>query len=652
MGAYVSTQNCAAHHGIIPNCSITLSSDGSEVVGLGESTPGRFQGDPDIAGIGVLGAFISVTVFALFMSIVSTLWWSTKNIFKPELRLTRQEKEQKDWKLSISGILESLIATCSDQQVFTGGAYAITLRYAKACTVSAYHYNVVANILLVTCATHLMAATVSRHYWEHLYVGALRMVVTTLVFIITGVLLSNQGSGSLGFPTEVPLFTETSSLMLLPAACFQSGDFLFGDEIERTLQAGSLDAFFGGQIHGWTNFLVMFLFYLVAVFISLGRLIRRGIGQKGWRNTFATSLEKTFPPLFRAKRFFYALFGLYLAAGIAISCWTVIVAGLYVFQLRRWVDQSIWIDRSRNTNPENDPSTFGQLVPMLLMSLTVFTFLTIISERIHARRNRNRCDDTAVLTIGPGNPHDDDHESGSGSGHYSDKGKATNIGIAIAESDVHAEPLVEIPLDNHRSPSGGGSSGASTRHNIPVTASSSRSAGMDYPRSEPTAVDTRSSPHGSRKHSEAGTPYLPPVGSFSSPLVMNTNPNTSTSTNINTNPNASGWHSPLGSEGWWWQSPGQAGAGRSDENWFGTPPLLLSRGHEPPGHLPGSVSMSSSPPPPVPRKSPSREFAAQRGYSYTEGHPRPDGVRSGQGDGRDGMGTGLGLAGRGLNRTF
>lgn len=37
------------------------------------------------------------------------------------------------------------------------------------------------------------------------------------------------------------------------------------------------------------------------------------------------------------------------------------------------------IEKVNNRNPENDPSTFGQLVPLLLISLTVFTFLQIIS---------------------------------------------------------------------------------------------------------------------------------------------------------------------------------------------------------------------------------------------------------------------------------
>ncbi|KAH6651354.1 hypothetical protein F5144DRAFT_589589 [Chaetomium tenue] len=370
MGAYVSSANCAARHGLTPNCSIVLSEDNTTAVSLGGIEMGQFPGDPDIAGAGVLGAFLCVTVASLLLSIASSAWWSAKNIFGVVNRLTREEKAIKNWQISIAGIVEALVITCSDQQVFTGGAYVITLRYAKACSISAYHYNIVANILLVTCATHLMAVTVARHYWQHPYVGVLRITVTTLVFVITGVLLSNQGSGSLGFPTEIPSYTDQYSPMLLPAACFQTGDYTFDQEIKKAVKAGSATAFFTGQIHGWTNYLIMFLFYLIAVGVSLGRVIRRGMGRNGRRKKFVAGLKKMFPFLFVIKRFFYVIFGLYLLAGIALCGWTIANAAVYVLHLRSWVDKSGWMQLSNNGNPENDPSTFGQLVPVLLMSLT------------------------------------------------------------------------------------------------------------------------------------------------------------------------------------------------------------------------------------------------------------------------------------------
>jgi hypothetical protein len=264
---------------------------------------------------------------------------------RPASLTPSREKTLRNWQLSIAGIIEALIVTCSDQQVFTGGAYAITLRYAKACSISAYHYNIVANILLVTCATHLMAITVARHYWKHPFVGVLRIAVTSLLFIITGVLLANRDSEANRFPTRVPDDTEQYSLMLLPASCFQGGHLTFADEVQKTLKVGSAEAFFTGQLHGWPNYVIMFLFYMIAVAMSLGRIIRRGRGRDGKRKGFIHWLKRIFPFFFRIKRVFYLLFGCYLLAGIGVATWTVAAAAFYVFQLRWWVNNSGWYVR-------------------------------------------------------------------------------------------------------------------------------------------------------------------------------------------------------------------------------------------------------------------------------------------------------------------
>ncbi|KAK4107903.1 hypothetical protein N656DRAFT_462551 [Canariomyces notabilis] len=546
MGAYVSTANCAAHYGTPPNCTVIRSDDGLTAIALGDSTPGRFSGDPDIAGIGVLGAFLTTTVFSLLLSVANMFWWSIKYVLKPHLRITREEKALKNWQISIAGILETLCLTLSDQQVFTGGAYAITLRYAKACSISAYHYNVVANILLVTCATHLMAVTVSKHYWKHPYVGILRIIVTTLVYVITGVLLSNQGDGSLGFPTQVPPMTDQYNLMLLPAACFQSGEFLFGSEIKNALEAGSFQAFFTGQIHGWTNFLIMFLFFIIAVLVSLGRVIRRGTGHNGRRKRFIARVGKTLPFLFKAKRFFYFLFGLYLLAGIGISAWTVIDSALYVFELRRWVDHSVWLERVRNINPENDPSTFGQLVPLLLMSLTVFTFLTILSERIHARRKRASRLEYLASKRKPRSPGASSTAVQASDSHDNDGKSKTLIGVAISEwpdgtpTPPSSNIMYTIPLDSHSSSStctGTAAGSSAPAHSVKsggqrASASAFRSTGTltkpQHPHTQPQtpSASGRTPPLPSyiptneyTNRSVDGTPYLAPLGSFSSPLL-------------------------------------------------------------------------------------------------------------------------------------
>ena len=54
MRAFVSSENCAARHGITVNCTVDHpSNDTSKALSLGDISPGEFQGDPDIAGLGV-----------------------------------------------------------------------------------------------------------------------------------------------------------------------------------------------------------------------------------------------------------------------------------------------------------------------------------------------------------------------------------------------------------------------------------------------------------------------------------------------------------------------------------------------------------------------------------------------------------------------
>ncbi|KAK3940418.1 hypothetical protein QBC46DRAFT_288338 [Diplogelasinospora grovesii] len=462
MGAYVSIPQCAAHYGVTPNCSILPIPDDNNTtptpLALGDVTRGNFQPDPDIAGIGVLGAFVAVTLLSLLLSICGTVWWLLKYVFRCKSRLTPDEKQKKRGPVSISGILEHLVLSCSDQQVFTGGAYAITLRYAKGCSISAYHYNIVANMLLLTCATHLMAATIcrSRRYWEHRLVGVLRIIVTSLVYLVTGILLSNQGSGSDGFPTEVPPADATYSPMLLPAACFQSDASHFTTTVQQSFEGTAGGLLGGGQIFGWVQYLIMLLFYAFAVVVSIGRLLMRAGTRHG---KIGKKVRERAMQSDGLKRFWYCLFGLYLVAGNGIAVWTVVKSAWYIIRLRSWVDGSGWLQLSGSgKNPENDPSSFGQLVPMLLMSFTVFTFLQDISDRMkkkakehHDKHHPDHRGDHE------GNPRDDDGtwvqitNSTPGIGGYDhdgttpSEGSDKKLGVAITVTEKNDAAPDETP---------------------------------------------------------------------------------------------------------------------------------------------------------------------------------------------------------------
>jgi hypothetical protein len=69
---------------------VVLSKDNTTAISLGGIKVGEFNGDPDIAGAGVLGAFLIVTVVSLLLAIISSAWWATKNVFGVVNRLTRE----------------------------------------------------------------------------------------------------------------------------------------------------------------------------------------------------------------------------------------------------------------------------------------------------------------------------------------------------------------------------------------------------------------------------------------------------------------------------------------------------------------------------------------------------------------------------------
>ncbi|KAI1269672.1 hypothetical protein F5Y18DRAFT_422625 [Xylariaceae sp. FL1019] len=402
MGSYVSIPYCQAEYNITVDCSIRYengtridSFDGNwpEGVQLGGVSKGEFQGDSDIAGVGILGVFIAVTSFALAVSIVDVLWQVSKVCGK---RRSRRRESKKDEiakttrRVSVSDILETLVLACSDQQVFTGAAYAITLRYYTGCSVSAYHYNIVANMLLLTCATHLVSVIIVRNYWRYSLLAAIRILSITGVFIVTGLLFTNQNAESRRFPTGVPKANETDSLLFLAAACFESSDNAAIHTFHNTTK--NPNAFFDNtlvqskpdnKVQGWNYFVITLLYYGAAIIVAAVRYVRRGKSRPGWRGRLGQTVGRSCGDIGFLRKGFEFVFLLYLLVGVFIGGLVVVMAGRYIFNLRTWVDHSGWIAKENGKlNPENDWSTFGQLVPIITSALIVFSFLQVLSGRL------------------------------------------------------------------------------------------------------------------------------------------------------------------------------------------------------------------------------------------------------------------------------
>jgi len=247
-------------------------------------------------------------------------------------------------------------------------------------------------MMLLTCATHLMSVTIVRDYWRYPWLAFLRILVVTGLFLITGLLLSNQNANKdLRFPTSLPGSNETDSTMFLPAACFQSERALLGDTLlESTSSASQAANTFlrsepGNHIQGWNMFLIILLWYIVAFLVDVARFFNRGKdktredGTPGKRARVIRFL-RAHKPKSLGVRILKTFFCLYLLGGVAISAATVYLSAHYMMALRSWAKQSAWLQLDEGfQSPEDDATSFGQLVPIFLCLLTLFSFAQTIS---------------------------------------------------------------------------------------------------------------------------------------------------------------------------------------------------------------------------------------------------------------------------------
>ncbi|KAF4633070.1 hypothetical protein G7Y89_g5050 [Cudoniella acicularis] len=397
MGAYVSTGQCQAFHNITLNCSITNATAAIPYRTIGGLEYGQFQSNSDVAGVGIVYAFFSVALLALATSAVYLILQITRYMnftgIKAHLDQTVAER-RRTTSITLADIFDAIILSCSDQQAFTAGAYAITLRYAQGCVISAYHYNIVANMMLITCATHLMSVTVVSQYWKHKFLATLRVVIISLIYIATALLLSNQNAGeALTWPSVVPPVNQTDSLLILAAACFQGNQSALDKTLTETFGRGGKDLAIDtiersspdNRIVAGTILSSLFLYwYGLAILAELIRFWR------GSRFSFSNRVQggkwQQFSTLWLNR-----LFWLYQFAG-AVFCTVAIVYSFnYIRDLRNWMDQSPWLQREPDgTNPENDATTFGQLVPLLLILLTIFVVFQLVGDKYSEYRERTK----------------------------------------------------------------------------------------------------------------------------------------------------------------------------------------------------------------------------------------------------------------------
>jgi hypothetical protein len=228
-----------------------------------------------------------------------------------------------------------------------------------------------------------MSITIVSKYWEHYLLAIARVLLMTGLYVVTGVLLSNQNSmTSPRFPTGVPMRNETDSLLVLPAACFQSDQTKLVDTLGDSFE--DKNSFFvntilhttpSNKIQGWNFYVLILLWYGVAIISEAVRFFLRS-RSKAAR---PAKTEGRACGNFTWRKLGVIIFRLYQAGGIGLSFAAIVLGFRYIMRLRAWMDRSGWIKLNNGINPENDPTSFGQLVAIFLSALTVFAFIGIVN---------------------------------------------------------------------------------------------------------------------------------------------------------------------------------------------------------------------------------------------------------------------------------
>ncbi|KAL8801339.1 MAG: hypothetical protein Q9182_004546 [Xanthomendoza sp. 2 TL-2023] len=144
-----------------PNCTLwSLSID---------NTP--YHADPDIAGIGVIIAFIASSFLTIAISHTSLLLgiirgyednaidvWFFRQVQKVRL-LRANEKRTKFWQ----PIMEHLVLTLSDQQLIIGIAI-LAAGFIKHCSISVYHFSIVSDLAWLLSGAHMTSLCVLHVY--------------------------------------------------------------------------------------------------------------------------------------------------------------------------------------------------------------------------------------------------------------------------------------------------------------------------------------------------------------------------------------------------------------------------------------------------------------------------------------------------------
>ncbi|KAF2638303.1 hypothetical protein P280DRAFT_551436 [Massarina eburnea CBS 473.64] len=180
-----------------------------------------FKPDADIAGAGVFAAF-STAAFASLVGAAISLVMQRSQYFGKKRTIRKHA-------LAIRRISEAFLISLSDTQIVTSLALLIPTLFWLSCTISAYHYNLVCNLVLISSASHIVSIVVMHKYFgQNRKLGVLRCVMVTANLGFAWVLFYRRNQSTIfpsakpnsNIPKYIPDNGTLSTGLSLPSACY------------------------------------------------------------------------------------------------------------------------------------------------------------------------------------------------------------------------------------------------------------------------------------------------------------------------------------------------------------------------------------------------------------------------------------------------
>ena len=247
---------------------------------------------------------------------------------------------------------ETLLQTFSDQQLVAGYSILVGTSFA-ACDISAYHYNLVCVMVLMSLVTHINTiVNIPNFLFRGWLVGTYRLLAILAMVILSAVLFSARNTST--FPISA------GPLSILPAVCFEArngtSDLGLGDAYG--FLSSNHQSFISSPKSGFAQYGVLMGFFAFALVMLALDGMKKMCCSPGPLKHWITWIFRLVPTV--------------------VSLLIVIYASTQYSGLRNSMEIDQWFRVDLN-----DDKTFSQILPLaLLASSTIAVAKAALGEKL------------------------------------------------------------------------------------------------------------------------------------------------------------------------------------------------------------------------------------------------------------------------------